>query len=165
MSRRRPPPTFKSISSCAFFNTFGWLSRSVIAHSIVVEVVSVPVPSRFFNPDKRKKIYQRWKESMIIKDTSLSTMLPRKLTRINIRIRSIIIIIYLTHFFHLLNILTYIYHYLVTINFILHDLHIYSIFIFDIYLVGIFLCELLFLSLPLYTNMVTHIVVSILYKK
>ena len=62
-------------------------------------------------------------------------MLPHGLIRINIRMRSIIIIIYLMPFWSIkysnTYSKTYIYHYLVTIDFILHHTSIYFRYIFS----------------------------------
>ena len=89
-------------------------------------------------------------------------MLPHRLIRINIKIRSIIIIIYLTPFSSIKysNIYskTYIYHCLVTINFILHHtfICIQCMFNWTIYLwIGILISSII------HEYMVTYIVGSI----
>lgn len=53
---RRELPTDASISACAFLSVSGWFSNSDIAHSIVVEVVSVPAPNKFFAAKKINRV-------------------------------------------------------------------------------------------------------------
>ena len=91
-------------------------------------------------------------------------VLPHVLIRINIRLRSIIIIIYLTTLFHLLTILThsklYIYYYLVTIDFILHHTSICIQ-----YMSSWTICLwIVFLSLSSYMNIWWHILWVVFYK-
>ena len=93
-------------------------------------------------------------------------VLSHGLIKINIGMRSIIIIIYLSLFSSIKYSNTYskiyIHHYLVTINFILHHTSI-SPYVFDIYLVELFVCKLVFLSLLSYLNTWWHISLVVFY--